>query len=190
MTDDKSRPPDQFPLRFLCEVGAFPVVLWSTRLGTWGCRYAGLHALLGAGVWPVLFAGVYGPHPRIGGVLLFWYASLGWLAAHRAAGLVRRFRGDQCHSYFVGVGLFDRGDDPADRLRDRFRTTAAAAAVGFLCFLGPCRPLGALILLSAVAKAAADLARHLAVADRLRQMADAHLETEYYVELFRRRHDR
>ena len=185
---DRTGPP--FDPAALLTVMAFPVVVWTTRLGTWGDRYLGGAAVLGT-AFPLAVAALSGPDPAAGWVLIFWLATVGRLLGHRARGLWLRVRGCRCHSRSWGESYFEPADaDLAGQKRARLRCSAAALAAGLALVAAECRPLGVLLLLSVAAKLASDTAAFAAVEDRLRQMADARLETEFYVSLFRDRHDR
>jgi len=166
---------------------AFPVVAWTTRLGTWGSHYLGLTAALGL-LWPPVFAAVYGPRPGVEAVWWFWLATAGVLVAHRVRGFFPDRRNRRCHSRFWGVSWFERADDPNPPRLPRHLTAALVLAAGVLVhqFLNP--PLGLLLAIGAVAKFVSDAAAFRALDARVRQMADARVENEYALDQYRQRH--
>lgn len=170
-----------------CEVVAFPVMICTTRFGTWGVRHLASPLVLVGFVWPWIFAALYGPHPRLAGILLFWYASIGLLLVHRVQGVRLRRRGYHCHSRYWGDAWFQRGDSLEDQRRARGRMVVLSFLVGMACLVA-CPPLGAMIAFGAVAKVFSDGLAFAAVETRLRQMEDARIENEFYLEAHRRRH--
>lgn len=168
-------------------VVAFPVVLCTTRLGTWGSRYLGFHALLGF-FWPLLLAGFFGPRERTDSLVAFWWASIVLLLAHRIQAHRRRLRGEHCHSRYCGRSWFERADGGiAAQRAGRATASLAAIAVGLaVAGLGDA-PLGALFAIGGCAKLVADALAFQAVESRLRQMEDARQDSEYYHGQFRER---
>lgn len=60
-------------------------------------------------------------------------------------------------------------------------------AMGMLCFALSYQPLGALLMIGAVAKAVTEAMTFRAVEVRLQQMEDARIENEFYLDLYRAR---
>lgn len=172
---------------FAAGVLAFPVVAFTTRLGTWGRRYPGLTGVLGF-IWPPVFAALYGPRPGVGAVLAFWAALAAVLLAHRAWGAVLDRRGRRCHSQFWGRSWFERADAPAPSRTPRLLASAVALAAGLLCQEWVSLPLGLLLAGGAAAKLVSETAAFRALDARLRQMADARIEAAYLLAQYRRRY--
>lgn len=168
-------------------VVAFPVVLCTTRLGTWGSRYLGFHALLGF-FWPLLLAGFFGPQVRTDSLIAFWWVSLVLLLAHRARAHRRYRRGERCHSLYCGTSWFERPDGGlAGQRAGRATASLFALAVGLVIVALGDEPLGTLFAVGGCAKLVSDALSFQAVESRLRQMEDARLETEYYHGQFQER---
>ena len=172
----------------LMNIFAFPIVLWTTRLGTWGTRYLGLHAILGF-LWPLVFATFHGRDPDVGAVVLFWQFSIVLLLAHRIEGVRLRRRGYQCHSLYWGRSWFEPMTvNLAKQRRARLLASLVAFIAGLVCCDALSKPLGILFILGAVSKFVIDLQTFQATEARLRQMEDARLENDYYLDLYRQRH--
>ena len=173
-------------LRFAARAAALPVEVFVRRWGTWGDRHLGVEALAGL-AWPLLFLGLYGPDPGLGAVADFWAVMAAALVLHRMAGLARRRRGAVVHSRFVGVSRFEglplvRTVQAAHGLEIAF-----ALAAALLAFAAVSKPLGGLLLASAVGHAVTLCLAHQATDARLRAMRDAELEAGYYADLYRER---
>ncbi len=165
---------------------AFPVVIWTTRFGTWGKRYLTTSAVMGI-VWPLGLGVLYGPHPRLMDLFRFWLACIVLLLVHRVAGIVRRWRGYRCHSRSWGRSWLDRGNDESSERRARISESVLAAALGFLLYHAGSGPLGVLLMIGGVTKLLTDAIVYLATEARLREMEDAKMETEYFADRFRQR---
>jgi hypothetical protein len=174
----------------LMTIFAFPVVLCTTRLGTWGTRYLGFHAVLGF-IWPIVFATFHGRDPDVGAVAVFWQLSILLLLVHRIEGVRLRRRGYQRHTLYWGRSWFEPATvDLAKQRRARLLASLVAFIAGLVCIDAISRPLGILFVLGAVSKVVTDLLTFQATETRLRQMEDARIENDYYLELFRQRHGR
>lgn len=190
MKDESPRPFDDLRggitiLSFVCQVLAFPAILLTTRLGTWGPRFLGLWALAGF-IWPFFFAAFHGPHSDLASVLLYWYFSIVWLLAHRLQHQKLVKQGYRCTTHFMGTSLSERGDDYETRKKARARDTLLFLLVS-VCLLPVAEPLAKLFVLSGFAKLIVDGLTYQAVEARMRQMNDAQIQNEFYVELFRQR---
>ena len=109
------------------------------------------------------------------------------LLVHRAAGVVRRWRGYRCHSRFWGRSWLDRGTDESSERRARTADSVLAAAIGFLVYVAGSAPLGVLLIVGGATKLLTDGIVFMATEARLREMEDARVETEYYADRFRQR---
>lgn len=170
----------------LMDVMAFPVLIITTRLGTWGTRFLGIHAVLGF-FWPLLFATFHTQDPEVGGVFVFWFASIPILLAHRVEGLRKRNQGYRCHSLYWGRSWFQKSDDPSRQRSSRVLASLVALFGGILVMGAVSKPLGLLFVLGAIAKLVTDAMTFQAIDARLRQMDDARFENEFVLDLYRRR---
>ena len=171
----------------LAQIMAFPVDIFATKIGTFGSRYLGLFAVAGC-FWPLLFSVFCGPHPRLGDLYYFWLLSLALLLVHRAVGILRRFQGDDCHSRYWGRSWLQRGSGlRADRKARALDVVLVFGLGAILAALGS-GPLGAFLMVSAVAKLFNDGLEFHAVESRLQEMADARIEQESYGAMYRERY--
>jgi len=170
------------------EMMAFPVVLTTTKLGTWGSRFLTPSSLLGF-FWPLLFGSVYGPDPGLGLLYGYWLASIGLLAIHRAQSAKLQREGYRCHSQYWGTSWFERDDaDLKGQERARGKACTLAIVLGFLCFCALSKPLGEMFILGGIAKMFTDAMVFQATRARLRVMEDARIDTEFYARLYRDKH--
>ncbi len=170
----------------LAGIVAFPVVLCTTRFGTWGNRYLGFTAVAGF-FWPYLFVAFWGPDPRAYALGMFWLLSLGLLVIHRIRGGQLRRRGYRCHSRYWGRSWFETDQSPGNSRFARTATSLLVLVAGLIwTHWNP--PLGMLFVFGAIAKWVSEAAVFQEVEARLRQMDDARIENEYYTALYRQRH--
>jgi hypothetical protein len=169
----------------LMTIMAFPAVMLTTRSGTWGSRFLGLHAVLGF-LWPLVFGAFYGPDPGLGAVLLYWQASILVLLVHRLHGVRRRAQGYRCHSLYWGESIFEKSSD-ADSKRARGFANVLLMAVGAGLCAEVSKPLGTLLIIAAVCKAVTEALTFQAVEARVRQMEDARIENSFYLDRYRQR---
>jgi hypothetical protein len=171
----------------LLRVMAFPEQVFTTKLGTWGNRYLGPRALLGI-LWPLMFGGFYGPARGYGWLFLFWLGMLVTLVLHRIKGWQLQNAGYRCHSQYWGTSRFEgSGVDLSGQESARAKVFFLTLLVGFFCFGALCKPLGAMLMLGAIAKLITEVAMFQSTRARLRQMEDARHDTEYYAELYRQK---
>jgi hypothetical protein len=165
-------------------VMAFPAVIITTREGTWGPRYLGVHAVLGF-FWPLVFGALYGPDPGLDALVLFWQLSIVFLLVHRVRGTLRRRRGYRCHSLFWGESIFEKpGDETSQKAREK--ANCLVILLGLCCFAFS-KPLGTLLIVAAVCKAITDALTFQALDAQVRQMEDARIESAHCHDLYRRR---
>jgi hypothetical protein len=168
-------------------VMSFPVRVFTIRLGTWGSRYQPLAGFLGCFLWPPLFIAGFGGHARMTNMLVFWLATMGFLVFHKAAAENLKKRGYHCHSEYWGTSQLDRGNSPKSSERARLADGLVMFAVGVLALAAGSEPLGVFLMLGSIAKLLTDASVYQATEARLRQMADARFENEYFAEMFRQR---
>lgn len=171
----------------VCDAVAFPVTICTTRLGTWGTRFLASPLTLLGVMWPWIFAAMYGPHPQLASLLLFWYASIVILLLHRIQSARLRKQGYRCHSRYWGDSWLQNGHTLRDQRRGRERAAILAFAVGLGCHLLLLKPLGAMFAIGAIAKWISDSLAFDAANARLRQMEDARIENDFYLEAYRDR---
>jgi hypothetical protein len=147
------------------------------KWGTWGDRYMGLQVLTGL-MWPFFFAAFYGPHPQLKWVLWFVYLILGLLVAHRIAGVVRRWRGYQTHSLYIGDSVFERFRGFEQPHRARLLEVVAMTLFAFT-FWVIAKPLGALLFIGVASHAFNLVMIELSDAAKIRAMRDAQIENEH-----------
>lgn len=172
--------------QLLTRSAALPVELCVRRFGTWGPRYLGLGVVPGL-AWPVCFMLLYQPHPQLGWVGRFWLLMLGLLVAHNIAGVVRRARGYDPHSFYIGDSWLESVRGLRTPARARVAEVLAAAAVS-LALLPVVKPLGAFLLVGTAAHAVNLLVLEVGMAARLRALRDAQIENEYVMARYRDRH--
>jgi hypothetical protein len=172
----------------IVQIAAFPIIVWTTRWGTWGTRFLNMGSVIGL-FSPVVFAAFYGPHRRTPDLMMFWLITVGLLLAHRIAGLIRRnLWGYDCYSRFWGHSWRERNSELGAQRKARGKDSALAFFIGIVAFVLGSMPLGAFIMISSIAKALADSLEQMATEARLRQMQDARLENEFYADLYRQRY--
>ena len=170
----------------VCDLVAFPVMIFSVRWGTWGRRFLASPATFGI-FWPFVFVTFYGPHPQLGSVGLFWCASVAALFVHQIKAARRWRAGERPASRYWGESRLQRGGGLDDQRRARERVAGLAFLLGLACALFWLKPLGTLIAISAVAKLISDSLAFDAAESRLRTMEDARLENDWYLAEHRRR---
>jgi hypothetical protein len=156
---------------------ALPVELLVRKWGTFGERYIGL-AVLSGPCWVMLFGAFYGPHPQLYWLMYFLYLTLGLLVIHRVAGTVRRWRGYECHSNFIGESWFQRCRGFEEPHRARLLEVVVMGVVSFVLFL-VAKPLGALLLIGVAAHVFNLMMIELSDAAKIRAMRDAQIENEH-----------
>ncbi|MGL6075188.1 MAG: hypothetical protein ACRC8S_13590 [Fimbriiglobus sp.] len=171
----------------LAQIMAFPIDIFSTRVGSWGSRYLTFFAVPGC-FWPVFFGGFCGRHPRLGDLFLFWFISLLLLLMHRAIGIQRRLRGEVCHSRYWGRSWLQWGTSLASDRYARSLDALLALGLGIVLVSVGSQPLGAFLMVSAVAKLLSDGLEFHATEVRVQEMNDARIEQEYYARLYREKH--
>jgi hypothetical protein len=171
----------------LAQIVSFPVLVCTTRFGTWGSRYLGRHALFGF-IWPMIFLMLYGPaRPNDQqAVLLFWYASFVLLIVHRFRAFQLRRAGHRCHSHYWGDTRTLRTGDEDHPRRARHTMSLAVFGLAFFAFHTITKPLAAMFIVGCIGKFINDLAVFHALDARQRQMEDARIENEYHIELQRK----
>jgi hypothetical protein len=162
---------------------ALPIELFVRQFGTWGPKYLGIGALFGL-VWPVAFMLFYQPHPQLNWVVRFWYVMIAMLLVHRFAGLIRRHRGYQPHSFYIGHSWFQLFKGWEEPKRARTVEVIVAAAVSLFLFL-VLKPLGAFLLLGTAAHVFNLIVIEMSMTARLRALRDAQIENECVMARYR-----
>lgn len=164
----------------------FPVVVWGTRLGTWGPRANGVAEYVGL-LWPFLLAG---PGPAGAALRLFALATVGLAGLHGLAGAVRRRRGAVVHSRYWGDSRLDRGTGLAATRRARLAVNLVAVLAGVGAAAAGLPAVGLVLIVGAAGKEVAEAVALDAAAARLRRLADARIEQGFYLDLARNPHGR
>jgi hypothetical protein len=147
------------------------------RWGTWGNRYMGLSVLTGL-MWPFFFAAFFGPHPQLRYVLWFVYLMVVLLVVHRITGFVRRWRGYQCHSVYIGDSWFERVRGFEEPHRARILEVVVMSVVSLVLFV-IAKPVGAMLLIGVGAHVFNLMMIELSEAAKIRAMRDAQIENEH-----------
>jgi len=98
-----------------------------------------------------------------------------------------RRRGYRCHSHYRGTSRLDRDNGPKSAERAMVADGALVLLLGLAVAVLGSEPLGAFLMIGALAKLFSDASAYQASEARLRQMVDARFENEYFVEQFRQR---
>ncbi|VTS00408.1 unnamed protein product [Gemmata massiliana] len=139
---------------FTAEIGrllAFPVLVWTTKPGTWGTSF-----LAGSAVVGLSWLGVIGiacvRSLQSDDLFYFWIATAALLIFHRVVGVIRRLGGYACDAGFPGLSWFWLGPGAWAEQAARFADTVVAFGVGLALFGFGRAPLGAVLMVSAAAK--------------------------------------
>jgi hypothetical protein len=162
---------------------SLPIELFVRQFGTWGPKYLGIGAIFGL-VWPVVFMLFYQPHPDLIWIVRFWYVMIVMLLIHRIAGVIRRHRGYECHSVYIGSSWFEKVRGFEEPSRARVLEVGVAAVVSLFLYQ-VFKPLGAMLLLGTAAHAFNLFILELSMTARLRALRDAQIENECVMERYR-----
>ncbi|AMV24240.1 hypothetical protein VT84_07575 [Gemmata sp. SH-PL17] len=130
---------------------AFPVLVWTTKSGTWGTRF-----LAGSAAAGLSWLGVIGiacvRSLRNDDLFYFWIATAALLIFHRVVGIVRRLGGYECAAEFPGASWLWLGPGPWAERAARFADAVVAFGVGLVLFQLGRAPLGAVLMIGAAAR--------------------------------------